>query len=165
MYGTVISNEQLITILTTISVASIGALVTVYQIKKNRINNLKLKLRDKQEIAYEKIYSLFFDLFSDTINNKEYNNEQYKQRFIELKKVMLFHASDKILLLFITFSNETGDAQPRKTLKNILALMVQTRKEIGNKGKKIDEQTILRMLTQSEKDYLDLCQLLGYKIK
>ena len=66
-----VNNDLLIAIIGVLS-ALIVAMITFmgvwYQLKKTEVNALKAKLRDKQEVVYDKIYSYIFDLLNDTIN-------------------------------------------------------------------------------------------------
>ena len=52
----------LISVLSALIVAMITFMGVWYKLKKTEVNALKAKLRDKQEIVYDKIYSYIFDL-------------------------------------------------------------------------------------------------------
>lgn len=56
----------LISILSAIIVAMITFMGIWYQLKKTEINTLKVRLRDKQEIVHDKIYTYIFDMLNDT---------------------------------------------------------------------------------------------------
>ena len=99
-----INNDLLVAIIGVLSallVAMITFMGVWYQLKKTEVNTLKAKLRDKQEIVYDKIYSYIFDLLNDTITKRPLDKVKYANRYMEIKKLLLFHASDRVVLQFI----------------------------------------------------------------
>ena len=85
--STEINNDLLVAIIGVLS-ALIVAMITFmgvwYQLKKTEVNTLKAKLRDKQEIVYDKIYSYIFDLLNDTINKTPIDKAKYSNRYMEI---------------------------------------------------------------------------------
>lgn len=153
-------NNAIISVLSTFIVAMITFMGVWYKLKKTEVNTLKAKLRDKQEDVYYKIYSYIFDLLNDTINKQPLNKTEYISRYMELKKLLLFHASDKVVLQFAKLNIETEMNNPITTLKNYFKLMILMRKEIGYKGKKVNEKTILQILIANKKECEELYKLL-----
>ena len=161
-----VNNDLLIAIIGVLS-ALIVAMITFmgvwYQLKKTEVNALKAKLRDKQEVVYDKIYSYIFDLLNDTINKKILDKTTYISRYMEIKKLLLFHASDKAVLQFAKLNIETDMNNPIETLRNYFKLMILIRKEIGYQGKKVNEKTILQILIANKEECESLCKQLGYE--
>ncbi len=136
--STEINNDLLVAIIGVLSallVAMITFIGVWYQLKKTEVNTLKAKLRDKQEIVYDKIYSYIFDLLNDTINKTPIDKAKYANRYMEIKKLLLFHASDRVVLQFIKLNIDTGRNDSILTLRN----------EIGYKGGKVNEKSILQI--------------------
>lgn len=153
----------LISVLSALIVAMITFMGVWYKLKKTEVNALKAKLRDKQEIVYDKIYSYIFDLLNDTINKKPLDKVKYANRYMEIKKLLLFHASDKVVLQFAKLNMNTGKNDSILTLKNYFKLMVLIRKEIGYKGEKVNEKSILQILIANKEECESFCKQLGYK--
>lgn len=153
----------LISVLSAIIVAMITFMGVWYKLKKTEVNTLRARLRDKQEIVYDKIYSYIFDLLNDTINNKPLNKAQYINRYIEIKKLLLFHASNKVVLQFAKLNIDTEKNDSIATLKNYFRLMILIRNEIGYRGKKVNEKTILQILIANKEECEKLSKQLGYK--
>ena len=144
-------------------VAMITFMGVWYQLKKTEVNTLKAKLRDKQEIVYDKIYSYIFDLLNDTITKRPLDKVKYANRYMEIKKLLLFHASDRVVLQFIKLNMDTGRNDSILTLRNYFKLMVLIRKEIGYKGEKVNEKSILQILIANKEECENFCKQLGYK--
>ena len=81
---------------------------------------------------------------------------------MEIKKLILIHASDEVVSLFAKLNMETEKKNPELTLRNYFKLMVLTRKELGYKDKKVDEKVILQILVGKESEYNSICKRLGY---
>lgn len=164
--STEINNDLLVAIIGVLS-ALIVAMITFmgvwYQLKKTEVNTLKAKLRDKQEIVYDKIYSYIFDLLNDTINKTPIDKAKYSNRYMEIKKLLLFHASDRVVLQFTKLNMDTGRNDSILTLRNYFKLMVLIRKEIGYKGEKVNEKSILQILIANKEECESFCKQLGYK--
>lgn len=161
-----IDNDLLVAIigiLSAIIVAMITFIGVWYKLKKTEVNTLKAKLRDKQEAVYDKIYSYIFDILSDIINKKQLDKSKYINRYIEIKKLLLFHASDKVVLQFVKLNMDREKNDSILTLKNYFKLMILIRKEIGYKGEKVKEKAILQILTTNKEECEILSKQLGYK--
>ena len=161
-----IDNDLLVAIigiLSAIIVAMITFIGVWYKLKKTEVNTLKAKLRDKQEAVYDKIYSYIFDILSDIINKKQLDKSKYINRYIEIKKLLLFHASDKVVLQFVKLNMDMEKNDSILTLKNYFKLMILIRKEIGYKGEKVKEKAILQILTTNKEECEILSKQLGYK--
>lgn len=146
-------------------IALIAFIRIAYQIKKNQRSSLELKLREEKGAIYSKVYSFIFDLLKEVLENKEFDKALYKERYMELKQLLLFNASDKVLKHFVKLNFDTQKNNSAITLQNYLTLLLLIRKELGHKNKQIDEKSILRLLVANEKDYMSLCYQLGYKKK
>lgn len=146
-------------------IALIAFIRIAYQIKKNQRSSLELKLREEKGTIYSKVYSFIFDLLKEVLENKEFDKALYKERYMELKQLLLFNASDKVLKHFVKLNFDTQKNNSAITLQNYLTLLLLIRKELGHKNKQIDEKSILRLLVANEKDYMSLCYQLGYKKK
>lgn len=164
--STEINNDLLVAIIGVLS-ALIVAMITFmgvwYQLKKTEVNTLKAKLRDKQEIVYDKIYSYIFDLLNDTINKTPIDKTKYSNRYMEIKKLLLFHASDRVVLQFTKLNMDTERNDSILTLRNYFKLMVLIRKEIGYKREKVNEKTILQILIANKEECESFCKQHGYK--
>lgn len=79
-----------------------------------------------------------------TINKKPLDKEKYINQYIEIKKLLLFHASNKVVLQFTKLNIDTEKNDSIVTLRNYFRLMILIRKEIGYKGRKVNEKTILQ---------------------
>ena len=157
-----INNDLLVAIIGVLSallVAMITFMGVWYQLKKTEVNTL----RDKQEIVYDKIYSYIFDLLNDTITKRPLDKVKYANRYMEIKKLLLFHASDRVVLQFIKLNMDTGRNDSILTLRNYFKLMVLIRKEIGYKGEKVNEKSILQILIANKEECENFCKQLGYK--
>lgn len=148
--------------LLSIITALIAFIGILYQVKRSEINALKVKLRDKKESVYKELYSFIFDLFNDILAGKEPNSKEYLSRYMEIKKLILIHASEEVVSLFAKLNMETEKGNPELTLRNYFKLMVLTRKELGYKDKKVDEKVILQILVGKESEYNSICKKLGY---
>ena len=84
-------------------------------------------------------------------------------RYMEIKKLLLFHASDKAVLQFAKLNIDTEMNNPIVTLRNYFKLMILIRKEIGYQGKKVNEKTILQILIANKEECESLCKQLGYE--
>ena len=147
----------------TIFVTLFSIVPTIYQISKGKKINLELKLREEKGAIYNKVYCFIFDLLKDILNNKEYNKTEYTERYMELKQLLLFNASDKVLNHFIKLNFETQKNDSILTLRNYLTLLLLIRKELGHKNRGVDEKSILKLLVTDKKEYMKLCSNLGYK--
>lgn len=157
------ANVMLAIISSPVVIALIAFIRIAYQIKKNQRSSLELKLREEKSVIYGKVYSFIFDLLKDILEHKDYDKALYKERYMELKQLLLFNASDKVLNHFVKLNFDTQKNDSVITLQNYLTLLLLIRKELGHKNKQIDEKSILRLLIANEKDYKSLCYQLGYK--
>ena len=169
MINKIIGNTELqvatIGVLSTILVAIIAFIRVSYQINKNSKATLDLKLREEKSAIYDKVYSYIFDLLKDTLAHKELDKVSYTERYMELKQLLLFNASDRVLKHFIKLNFDTSKKNSVITLKNYFKLLLLIRKELGHKNKRIQEKDILKLLVANETDYESLCSQLGYKKK
>lgn len=152
-------------VLSAILVAIIAFFRISYQIKKNSKATLDLKLREEKSAIYGKVYSYIFDLLKDTLSHKELDKDSYTERYMELKQLLLFNGSDRVLKHFIKLNFDSSKKDSVITLKNYFKLLLLIRKELGHKNKRIQEKDILKLLTANETDYECLCSQLGYKKK
>lgn len=155
----------IIGLIVTIFCALFTLVPIVYQVNRSKKITLELKLREEKGAIYSKVYSFIFDLLKEILDNKEYDKTLYKERYMELKQLLLFNASDKVLNHFVKLNFDTQKKDSVITLQNYLTLLLLIRKELGHKNKRIDEKSILRLLVANEKDYMSLCYQLGYKKK
>lgn len=167
MIERIINNKELLVailgVLSAILVAIIAFFRVSYQINKNSKATLCLKLREEKSDIYNKVYSYIFDLLKDTLDNKELDKDTYTKRYMELKQLLLFNASDKVLKHFIKLNFDTNKNDSAITLDNYFKLLLFIRRELGHKNKGIKEKDILKLFVTSEKDYEELCRKLGYK--
>ena len=167
MIERIINNKELLVailgVLSAILVAIIAFFRVSYQINKNSKATLCLKLREEKSDIYNKVYSYIFDLLKDTLDNKELDKVTYTKRYMELKQLLLFNASDKVLKHFIKLNFDTNKNDSAITLDNYFKLLLFIRRELGHKNKGIKEKDILKLFVTSEKDYEELCRKLGYK--
>ena len=167
MIEKIIGNTELLVailgVLSAILVAIIAFFRVSYQIKKNNKATLDLKLREEKSAIYGKVYSYIFDLLKDTLSHKELDKDGYTERYMELKQLLLFNGSDKVLRHFIKLNFDTTKKDTAITLNNYFKLLLLIRKELGHKNKKINEKDILKLLVANETDYESLCYQLGYK--
>lgn len=167
MIERIINNKELLVailgVLSAILVAIIAFFRVSYQINKNSKATLCLKLREEKSDIYNKVYSYIFDLLKDTLDNKELDKDTYTKRYMELKQLLLFNASDKVLKHFIKLNFDTNKNDSAITLDNYFKLLLFIRRELGHKNKGIKEKDILKLFVTSEKDYEKLCRKLGYK--
>ena len=169
MIDNIIGNTELLVailgVLSAILVAIIAFFRVSYQIKKNSKATLDLKLREEKSAIYGKVYSYIFDLLKDTLAHKELDKVSYTERYMELKQLLLFNASDRVLKHFIKLNFDTSKKDSVITLKNYFKLLLLIRRELGHKNKRIQEKDILKLLVANETDYESLCFQLGYKKK
>ena len=167
MIDNIIGNTELLVailgVLSAILVAIIAFFRVSYQIKKNSKATLDLKLREEKSAIYGKVYSYIFDLLKDTLAHKELDKVSYTERYMELKQLLLFNGSDKVLKHFIKLNIDTSKNNSAITLNNYFKLLLLIRRELGHKNKRIQEKDILKLLVANETDYESLCSLLGYK--
>lgn len=167
MIDNIIGNTELLVailgVLSAILVAIIAFFRVSYQIKKNSKATLDLKLREEKSAIYGKVYSYIFDLLKDTLAHKELDKVSYTERYMELKQLLLFNGSDKVLKHFVKLNIETSKNNSAITLNNYFKLLLLIRRELGHKNKRIQEKDILKLLVANETDYESLCSLLGYK--
>ena len=169
MINKIIGNTELqvatIGVLSTILVAIIAFIRLSYQINKNSKATLDLKLREEKSAIYDKVYSYIFDLLKDTLAHKELDKVSYIERYMELKQLLLFNASDKVLKHFVKLNSDMSKNNSAITLNNYFKLLLLIRRELGHKNKRIQEKDILKLLVANETDYESLCSQLGYKKK
>lgn len=167
MIDNIIGNTELLVailgVLSAILVAIIAFFRVSYQIKKNSKATLDLKLREEESAIYGKVYSYVFDLLKDTLAHKELDKVSYTERYMELKQLLLFNGSDKVLKHFIKLNIDTSKNNSAITLNNYFKLLLLIRRELGHKNKRIQEKDILKLLVANETDYESLCSQLGYK--
>lgn len=167
MIERIINNKELLVailgVLSAILVAIIAFFRVSYQINKNSKATLCLKLREEKSDIYNKVYCYIFDLLRDVLDKKGVDKESYTKRYLELKQLLLFNASDKILKHFIKLNFDTNKNDSAITLDNYFKLLLFIRRELGHKNKGIKEKDILKLFVTSEKDYEELCRKLGYK--
>lgn len=167
MIERIINNKELLVailgVLSGILVAIIAFFRVSYQINKNSKATLCLKLREEKSDIYNKVYCYIFDLLRDVLDKKGVDKESYTKRYLELKQLLLFNASDKILKHFIKLNFDTNKNDSAITLDNYFKLLLFIRRELGHKNKGIKEKDILKLLVANEMDYEKLCCQLGYK--
>ena len=112
-------------VLSAILIAIIAFFRVSYQIKKNSKATLDLKLREEKSAIYDKVYSYIFDLLKDTLAHKELDKVSYTERYMELKQLLLFNASDRVLKHFIKLNFDTSIIRktifphfPKRSVKN-----------------------------------------------
>ena len=98
----------ILSVLSAILIAIIAFFRVSYQIKKNSKATLDLKLREEKSAIYDKVYSYIFDLLKDTLAHKELDKVSYIERYMELKQLLLFNASDRVLKHFIKLNFDTS---------------------------------------------------------
>lgn len=167
MIDNIIGNTELLVailgVLSAILVAIIAFFRVSYQIKKNSKATLDLKLREEKSAIYGKVYSYIFDLLKDTLAHKELDKVSYTERYMELKQLLLFNGSDKVLKHFIKLNIDMSKNNSAITLNNYFKLLLLIRRELGHKNKRIQEKDILKLLVANEMYYESLCSQLGYK--
>ena len=167
MIDNIIGNTELLVailgVLSAILVAIIAFFRVSYQIKKNSKATLDLKLREEKSAIYGKVYSYIFDLLKDTLAHKELDKVSYTERYMELKQLLLFNGSDKVLKHFIKLNIDMSKNNSAITLNNYFKLLLLIRRELGHNNKRIQETDILKLLVANETDYESLCSQLGYK--
>lgn len=152
-------------VLSAIFVAIIAFFRVSYQIKKNSKATLDLKLREEKSAIYGKVYSYIFDLLKDTLAHKDLDKDGYIERYMELKQLLLFNGSDRVLKHFIKLNIDLSKNNSAITLNNYFKLLLLIRRELGHKNKGIQEKDILKLLVRNETDYESLCCQFGCKKK
>ncbi len=117
------------------------------KIIENQISQNKYK-------AYGELVSIFYDILKDVKQNKTTNNNELVSKIINSKKDLFIYGSDTVFKKFNTWLIYSS-AHPNdpKQLKYFLELMLEIRKDIGQKNTILTNKDILISLTQNEQDY------------
>ena len=146
-------------IVTALIAGLIAILLYILKKKDDELNLVKNKISDEKYKAYFDIVSLFFDLLKQQKGLKEFSQNELAVRYIELKKNILLLGSDEIFKKFNEFDKNIVEFERDKDISKIefwLHLFIFIRKDSGNPKTKLTIDDILKSITATHKDYLDL---------
>lgn len=121
------------------------------KIVENQVSGNKYK-------AYNQVVAFFYDILKD-IKFEKKSKPNAAEKLIDFKKDLLIYGSDKVFQKYVSWLTYTttypGD---NKHFKLFLELLIEIRKDMGNKKTKITKKDIMISLSQDLKVYEELKQ-------
>ena len=137
----------------TIIISFLGLLSTalyfVIKRKDEELNRIRQKVSDKKHDTYSETIEIYFELLKENKGLKTVDNDQLKQRYIDIKKNILLFASDQVIFKFFDFEKCTDYLKVYKYCELIVAM----RKDMGNDKTKLNAKAMLRTLITDEEEY------------
>ena len=150
-----------IPILVTLLTASTAIFGFLWQRQTEKIKIIENQVSQNKYKAYSELVSIFYDILKDVKHNKTTNNNELVSKMINSKKDLFIYGSDavfqKLNNWLIYSSLHPNDP---KHLNYFLDLMLEIRKDMGQKGTKLTSKDILISLIQNEQEYEKFSQLL-----
>lgn len=123
-----------------------------------RIKIVENQVSENKYKAYNQIVGYFYDILKDVKFNKKLKVNS-AEKLIDFKKDLLIYGSDKVFQKYISWLTYTttypGD---NRHFKYFLELLIEIRKDMGNKKTKITKKDIMISLSQDVTVYEELKQ-------
>lgn len=123
-----------------------------------RIKIVENQVSENKYKAYNQIVGYFYDILKDVKFNKKPKLNS-AEKLIDFKKDLLIYGSDKVFQKYISWLTYTttypGD---NRHFKYFLELLIEIRKDMGNKKTKITKKDIMISLSQDVTVYEELKQ-------
>lgn len=142
----------IIVVILTTSTALLGFLL---QRQTERLKIVEQQLSQSKYKAYGELVSIFYDMLKDVKSNKKTDENDLMARLINSKKDLFIYGSDKVFKKFVDWLTYTN-ANPgdNRHFKMFLQMLIEIRKDMGNKNTKITPKDIMISLMQDEKEYI-----------
>ena len=139
----------------------LGFLVTILtlriQTQKDKIKSIESQLSDKKYKMYHEVFALIYDAFKrqkDIIDEKKFN---IIERGLDLKKDMVIYAPDNVLSKFFSWLEFISEnPEDIKHFAIYIDLMLEIRKDMGQKNTKITREELLMSFMKSRKDFMEI---------
>lgn len=117
-----------------------------------RIKVMENLVSEKKNEAYSSFVGLFYDLLTQTKENKNFDTHDGLIKMMEIKKTLFMYGSDKVFKAMNEWLKYCNPQYNQKDmLKRVLELLVLIRKDLQNNSKlKVDD--ILMNIMQSEEE-------------
>lgn len=120
---------------------------------REQIKKTKEQLNDKKYQVYSSILDLFFDFIKENHGQLKNANKIVSSKMISIKKELIIYAPDNIVKKYIEYVMAFGnELEPYKHMKILLELFILIRKDMGHKNSLINNEDIILLVTQSEKE-------------
>lgn len=116
----------------------------LYRFEVEKRREVESQVSEKKYKAYLALIDLFFDLFKETKGGKKMNQTDIQNRMIDAMKDLMLFASDDVLTLVQTWSEESR--QGRIDLNRLGEMIVAIRKDMGNRRTKVGPDDVLRQI-------------------
>lgn len=126
----------------------------LWQRQTERLKIIEQQLSQNKYKAYSELVAIFYDLLKDIKSNKESDNNDLMNRLINSKKDLFIYGSDTVFKKYVAWLTYIStNPNDNRHLKLFLQMLVEIRKDMGNKKTKLTPKDIMISLMQNEKEY------------
>ena len=126
----------------------------LWQRQTERLKIVEQQISLSKYQAYGSLVAIFYDMLKDIKAKKETNNTDLMNRLMNSKKDLFIYGSDKVFKKFVVWLTYTStNPNDNGHLKLFLQMLIEIRKDMGNKNTKLTPRDIMLSLMQNEKEY------------
>jgi len=126
----------------------LGGLGWLYKYEKEKRKEIENKLSDKKYDTYKFVIDVFFKIIAN-VKNKN-SKADYTKDITEINKRLFVYSSDSVLRKFFDWTQAARKNQ--NSLTYFAELLIEIRKDMGNKNSKIDANDFLNHLLTDFED-------------
>jgi hypothetical protein len=155
IYSEIPYKEILLLIMGTLSTF----LIWRVQHQKDKIKNIESQLSDRKYKMYSELVYIIFDIITGTKEGKSLSEKDIMKRMLDIKKDMFLYAPDDVFKSFTIWTLELN--KPNSAVNHFklyFKMMKLVRKDMGQRGSKIELDDFMLFLMQNEDAYLHFKQ-------
>ncbi|MCF6295803.1 MAG: hypothetical protein L3J25_08950 [Flavobacteriaceae bacterium] len=147
--------EKYLPIIIPIVLAIFAGLGWLYKHEKEKRVQVEKQLSEKKYNVYYKFISIFFDIFKSIKKGKTYNiNSNVIDKLIDIKKDLIIYGSDEVIRKFFKWEEASNNSQG--SLVPITDVIIEMRKDMGNRKTKITSKDFLKSVVADNTEYIEL---------
>lgn len=154
-------NQILIQSIVPILLLILGGIGWLYKHEKEKRLQVEKQLSERKYDVYIRLLTVFFDILKQVKKGQNTNAQKLIDKMIDIKKELIIFGSDGVLKSFFHWEKV---ADTKENLLALAVLVIEVRKDMGNKKTKITTLDFLKSLVQTDEDFEGLKEQ-GYKLE